>query len=73
MITKIKIAYFKARAKSYYLQYLDAMDRVDCGSTFALQCLASVREPALRFDAALDKLAQLGEDVPEARLTREAL
>lgn len=64
---KLKIWWLKGRAKSAYLSYRAAQDKLSCGNTMAAM-MPSVVAAKHRFNACLDRLSALDSSTPVARL-----
>lgn len=64
----LKVWWFKRKARKAYICFKNACDRLDCGNEIATYVSRDVRESRAAFNYCMDKLAALGEPVPEKRL-----
>ena len=64
----LKVWWLKRKARKTYICFKNACDRLGCGNEIAAYVSRDVRESRETFNRCMDKLAALGEKVPEKRL-----
>lgn len=71
LVHAMRVQILKRRAKRLYLAYRSAHSGFDCGYHLAEHITGGRAERiAQSFDAVMDRLAALGEPVPQERLSR---
>lgn len=70
MIRTLKVWWIKRKARAAYLRWCDSGSGLDCGAYMTLMLRGqTARSAAREFDTLMDQLRDLGEPVPDKRLS----